>query len=97
MAALAALGVWGYHAAAGPWRVALAVLAPLAAATLWGLFIAPKAARRAPDPLRLALEAVVFGAAGAALLHLGRPILALVLLVLSLGTALLVRRWSPGA
>jgi hypothetical protein len=28
--------------------------------TVWGLFVAPKASRRLPDPTRLAVESVVF-------------------------------------
>jgi hypothetical protein len=40
----------------------LAIAAPLAAAALWGAFVAPKARRHPGDPWRLLLEVVVFGA-----------------------------------
>ncbi|MFD0328689.1 YrdB family protein [Streptacidiphilus monticola] len=55
--ALLALGWWGAHAA-GWW---LALLLPLAAAVLWGLFAAPKATFRVALPAVLAVKAVVFG------------------------------------
>lgn len=86
LAALAALGVWGYHAGGWP----LAVAAPVAGALLWGVWVAPKARRRARDPWRFLLELVVFGSATAALLDLGQPALAaifLALAVLSAGAA----------
>ena len=59
---LVALGVWGFSE-----NVVLGIAAPLAAAVVWGLWIAPKASRRLRDPARLVVELVLFGAAGAAL------------------------------
>ncbi|MFC5909110.1 YrdB family protein [Streptacidiphilus monticola] len=70
--ALLALGWWGAHAA-GWW---LALLLPLAAAVLWGLFAAPKATFRVALPAVLAVKAVVFGGAVAALAGLHQPTLA---------------------
>jgi hypothetical protein len=49
--------------------------APLAAAVLWGRFVAPKASHPAVDPLRLALEVLVFGSGLAALFAAGRSTL----------------------
>jgi hypothetical protein len=69
---LAALGYGGYEAASGPLAWVLLIVLPLAAAAVWGMFIAPKARRPTVDPLRIALEAGLFGAAGAALLAAGR-------------------------
>ncbi|HEX5689168.1 MAG TPA: YrdB family protein, partial [Roseiflexaceae bacterium] len=41
---LAALGIWGYHAAQNlAARLALAIGAPLIAAIAWGMFVAPRA------------------------------------------------------
>jgi hypothetical protein len=59
---LAALSVWGFsnHALLG-------IAAPLAAAVVWGLWVAPKARRRLHDPVRLAAELLLFGAAVAGL------------------------------
>jgi Protein of unknown function (DUF2568) len=77
LAALAALGWWGFTAG-GPTmlRVALGVGAPLLAAVVWGLFAAPKAFVRLPLAGVLVVKAVVFGAATAALYAVGHPILA---------------------
>jgi hypothetical protein len=65
---LAALGYGGFEAASGLFAFVLMIALPLAAAVVWGLFIAPKARRPTVDPLRIALEVSLFGAAGAALL-----------------------------
>ncbi|WP_409061926.1 YrdB family protein [Streptomyces sp. SYP-A7185] len=71
--ALVLLAWWGWQSvdALVP-RLLLTVAAPAAAATLWGLFAAPKA--RIPVPLAgvLAVKALVFGAAVAALYAMGR-------------------------
>lgn len=68
LGALVALGWWGWGAAdATLVRVALAVAGPVLAAALWGAFVAPRARRRLPDPLRLVPELAVFGSGTAAL------------------------------
>ena len=61
LAALAGLAVWGWEAGPDGVNVVLAVAAPLAAAVLWWLFVAPKARRPQADPSRLLLELAVFG------------------------------------
>jgi hypothetical protein len=60
---------------------------------LWGAFVAPKAARRLRDPLRLACELVLFAAATAAYVAVGQTVVAVVFAVASLVTACLVRVW----
>ena len=60
--ALAGLAIWGWRTGPTGVNVVLAVAAALAAAALWGAFVAPKAPRHPGDPWRLALEATVFGA-----------------------------------
>ncbi|MGO4633388.1 YrdB family protein [Streptomyces sp. 2RAF24] len=74
LAALALLACWGWQTpeTTVP-RLLLAVAAPAAAATVWGLFAAPKA--RIPLPLAgvLAVKTLVFGAATAALSTLAGP------------------------
>ncbi|MFF5921005.1 DUF2568 domain-containing protein [Streptomyces flavochromogenes] len=73
LAALAMLAWWGWESAeALAPRLLLAVAAPAAAAVLWGLFAAPKARVRLPVVGVLAVKALVFGAAAAALYALGR-------------------------
>ena len=78
LAALAAVGYWGYVAGAGSGvaRYGLAVAAPLALAVAWGTFVSPQAPRRLPDPWRLGAELLSFALATAALLAVGRPALA---------------------
>ena len=62
LAALAGLAIWGWGTGPTGVNVVLAVAAPLAAAALWGAFVAPRAPRHPGDPWRLLLEAAVFGA-----------------------------------
>jgi hypothetical protein len=81
LAALVALAWWGWTATELPLlRVALAVGAPLLAAVLWGVFAAPKARIRVPV-LTVLVKVLVFGSAALALLSLGHPVLAGILLV----------------
>ena len=76
---LAALGYGGFEAASGLLAWVLLVALPLAAAVVWGMFIAPKARRPTVDPIRIVLEVALFGAAGAALVVAGQTTLGIVL------------------
>jgi hypothetical protein len=67
LTSLAAFGLWGASAAQGLGAVVLAGAAPAGAATVWGMFAAPRARRRLPMPGRAVLELGVFGLACAAL------------------------------
>ena len=68
LGALAALGWWGSQAGSNTaLHVVLAIAAPLAAAVVWGLFVAPKARVKVSEETRLAIELAVFFAATAAL------------------------------
>jgi hypothetical protein len=71
---LAALAVVGWRLA-GPvaLQALLAVLLPIVAATLWGLWVAPRASRRLADPARLGVEAGLFAVASAGLVAVGHP------------------------
>ena len=71
--------------------VALAVLLPLAAAGVWGVWVAPKAPRRLSDPGRLLVELVLFGAAVAGLLYSGHAVLAVVLALLVVANIAVLR------
>ena len=73
---LAAFMVWGFQAAPVPWNVVLAVGAPVLVAVVWGLFAAPRALVKVSSAVRLALKAVIFGLAVAALFAAGQPTLA---------------------
>jgi Protein of unknown function (DUF2568) len=67
LGALAAFGVWGASLAGGVAAVALAIALPLVAAVLWGIFAAPRAARRLPLRLRAPFELTVFALGALAL------------------------------
>jgi hypothetical protein len=74
LAALAALAYWG-------WGVAwvLAVATPAAWIARWATFGSPKARIKLSTPWRIVFEAVVFGAAAAALWAAGQEVWAVVL------------------
>jgi hypothetical protein len=73
---LAALGYWGFSAVQGWPRFALGLAAPLLAAVLWGMFLAPRAARPLDATLTFWLKGAVLGLGAAALAAAGRPRLA---------------------
>jgi hypothetical protein len=52
--------------------------APLLAAVAWAVFVNPHGSRATEDPVRLALELLIFGSGVAALAASGRPRPALV-------------------
>ena len=67
LVAFVALGWWGAQAGSSTaLHVVLAIAAPLAAAVVWGLFVAPKARVRVSDEARLLIELAVFVAAAGA-------------------------------
>jgi len=86
LAALAFVGAWiGDNLIAS---VLLAVALPVAAVAIWGRFIGPKGRSRLPDPYRLGLELVLFGAAAAGLIAYRHWVPTVVLLGLyAVGTA----------
>jgi hypothetical protein len=89
LAMLAALGYWGFTVADGIGAWVLGLGAPLAAAVVWGAWVAPKARWPVPIQTRVVIELVLFGAAAGALAVAGQPMLAVVLGVAALATSLL--------
>ena len=86
IAALVALGYWGFDQHSGIWRFVLGLGIPVLAAIAWGTFAVPGDRSRSgmapvpvPGAVRLLLELVLFGFAAWALYDAGRPVLALVL------------------
>lgn len=70
---LAALGYGGWHLVDPvALSVVLALALPLAAATVWGRWVAPRAGHRLADPAKLAVEIALFSVA-AGLLVLAGP------------------------
>ncbi len=85
LAALGAMGYWGWAIGSGPWRFVLAIGAPLIGAVLWGTFAVPDDPSRSgrapvavPGLVRLALEWAIFGFATWALYRAGQPRLSLI-------------------
>ena len=61
MLVLVAMVLWGLSMSDSlPIQLILALGLPALVMTVWGLFVAPKAAHRLPDPPRLAVELVVW-------------------------------------
>ena len=74
---LVALGVfawWGASRGHGLTAVLFGVLVPVAAAAVWGLLAAPRAAVKAPLAIVVAVKVAFFGAAVAALVDLDHPV-----------------------
>lgn len=92
LALLAGLAVTGARLGDGVvLRVVDAVLLPLAAAAVWGLFVAPRARRRLPEPARFVVEFALFAGTGVALALTGLPTAGIVLAVAGIGFAILTR------
>jgi hypothetical protein len=95
LAALAALGYWGFTTGpSGLVRLGLCVGTPLVAAAVWGAFIAPKAPYPPARPIRLLLEVLVFGSAALALVLAGQTLIGLFFAALVLANELLLFLWG---
>jgi hypothetical protein len=84
IAAVIAVAWWG-------WTV-LGILAGIAVIAVWGVWVAPKAKRRLPDPIRLLVELGIFALATVAFFEVGQSIVAVVFAVAAVATAGLSRR-----
>ncbi len=80
LTALFSFGYWGWNSTSGWTRYLLAIVFPIVAAALWGIFAVPddpsrsgKAPVPVPGLLRLLLELVIFGSACWALFDTGLP------------------------
>ena len=81
---LFALGYWGFHTGNGIIaQIALGIGAPLLAAVVWGIFMAPRAVVKVSRPVHLMLYVVIFGIATLALATAGQPTQALIFAVLA--------------
>ena len=77
LALLVALAVWGFQAGSGlAGDLVLGLGAPLLAAVVWGLWVAPASRRRLADPARLLVEVLLFAAGMLALVVAGFPLVA---------------------
>ena len=92
---LAALGYWGFTLDQGlAMRVGAGLGAPVLAAVVWGIWMAPRASNRLPEPLHLILELIIFGLAVTALYAAGQPQLALVFGLVYLINVVLRYAWG---
>jgi hypothetical protein len=89
LAMLAALAFWGYVVGDGVLAWLLGILAPVVAAVIWGMFVAPRAKLPVPAPVRVAIELALYAAAAAGLAAAGQPLAAVLLGVAGLVTTLL--------
>jgi hypothetical protein len=90
LAALVAIGAWGWSVGSGAGRWLLAAGLPLAAALLWGLYAAPRARFHVPAAA-VAVKVAVLGGAVVALAALGHPVEAALLAAAALLGATLGR------
>ena len=72
---LAVLAYWGTQTGEGIVSVLLSIGAPILAAVVWGTFVSVKAPKRLKGFWWFAVQVVLFGAALAALVSLGHPVL----------------------
>lgn len=92
---LVALFLWGVSVSSELLlQVVLGLGAPAAALTVWGLFVSPRASRRLPDPQRLAVEVVVFGAGVLAFIAMGDWPLGLLLAAAAAISLVLMSHWG---
>jgi hypothetical protein len=99
LALLAAWAVVGWHLPDATWQqVVVAAALPIASATLWGVFLSPKAKVHRPLGVRLVMELALFAAASGALWLLDFHIAALVLMGGEVGVlgCLLALHHPPG-
>jgi 1-acyl-sn-glycerol-3-phosphate acyltransferase len=72
-------------------KAALGLGAPLLAAVIWGLWVAPASRRRLTDPARLVVEVLLFAAGVAALAAAGYLLVAVIFAVVVAANIILVR------
>ena len=95
MVVLVALFVWGISVSDELiLQVLFGVGFPLVAVIVWGLFVAPKASRRLPDPARLVVEIGVFGMGVLAFILSGYLLLGLLLAAASALSLFLMFYWG---
>lgn len=95
LCALGALAYWGFSTGDNLlMKILLGVGAPLLAAVLWGLFVAPKASVKVQGPVHFALQVLVFGAAIAGLVAARQAALGWIFAVVVVLNAVLMYVWK---
>jgi Na+/melibiose symporter-like transporter len=93
LAALAAVGYWGWKTGDGALGWILAVAAVAAVIAVWALFVSPKHTVETSKPVSFAIELAVWVAAGAALYATDHAPLALAFVAISVISGLLNYVW----
>ena len=92
---LAAFAYWGFQTGAGlGMQLVLGIGAPVLAAVVWGIFVAPRAPVKLPPALHLVFVVVIFGLAVVALAAVGQPTLAWALGVVFAINRVLIYVWK---
>jgi uncharacterized protein DUF2568 len=98
LCALAAVAYWGSQVSdSTAVNVVVAIAAPFAVATFWGLLLAPSSRRRLEPPLRTLAELFVLVLAVAALVAAGQAVLAVILAIAAVVNGLLLHVWRQDA
>jgi Protein of unknown function (DUF2568) len=92
---LAAFTYWGFQSAVNPWiQWPLGLGVPLLVACLWGVFLAPRAARRLHSTAGNVASLVFFGLGALALFRTGQTLLAATFAAFAFVNRLLVSRFD---
>ncbi|WP_252504449.1 YrdB family protein [Sporosarcina sp. Marseille-Q4943] len=95
MSGLVAVSYWGFQTGSGfLMKSVLGIGSPLLMATIWGIFISPKAPLRGKGSGRVVLELIIFGVAAFALYDVGKPSLAIMLAILAVVSSILNHLWE---
>jgi hypothetical protein len=95
LALLAAFGFWGFQSGGSTlMKILLGIGIPLLVAVIWGIFMAPNAARRLQGGAYLALKIVLFGLGVAALIAAGRTTPGVVFAVVVAINTILLSIWQ---
>jgi hypothetical protein len=95
LCALGAFGYWGFKTGSATFsKVGLGIGAPLLAAVVWGVFVAPRAAVPVPELLRFVIQALFFGLAALGLATTGHRTLAWVFVAIVVVNAILAYIWG---
>lgn len=78
LALLAGAGIAAWHLAPEFWAWPAAIVAPLVVAIVWGLFLSPRARYALREPVKIALETLLFVAVGCALFAVGLGVVAVI-------------------
>lgn len=95
VAALIAVGYWGFQTGKGPFfKFLLGLGAPIMIAVVWGMYGSPAAPYPVQGILRLLLEFLIFGLAALTLYFAGHPTLAVLFGVLVIINRILMHVWN---